>query len=185
MEQSVDSDFFKKLKAIASLPIPYLAHISRFFLKKKISQKIRSTWAWESSFNYFNCSSSTFKVELRLWWKKNLFSWSVNLKDCRQITFVTLNEFCPLNKQTKKNQPSVLNRQDQDGYNTNQFFYIVFQVLKGTSYKNLKDTVTRSLVVFISFYISRYHFSQVFRTSFNIIWKKDFQHKFSFFNEFS
>ena len=35
MEQSVDSDFFKKLKAIAWLPIPYLAHISRFFLNKK------------------------------------------------------------------------------------------------------------------------------------------------------
>ena len=38
------------------------------------------------------------------------------------------------------------------------------------------------LTVFISFYISRHHFSQVFRTSFNIIWKKDFRLKFSFFN---
>ena len=41
------------------------------------------------------------------------------------------------------------------------------------------------LTVFISFYISRHHFSQVFRTSFNIIWKKDFRHKFSFFNGFT
>ena len=28
-------------------------------------------------------------------------------------------------------------------------------------------------------------FSQIFRTSFNIIWKKDFCHEFSFFNEFN
>ena len=41
------------------------------------------------------------------------------------------------------------------------------------------------LVVFISFCISRYYFSQIFRTSFNIIWKKDFCHKFSFFNGFT
>ena len=33
------------------------------------------------------------------------------------------------------------------------------------------------LVVFISFYISRYHFSQIFKTSFRIIRKKDFRHK--------
>ena len=39
MEQSVDSDFFKKLKAIASLPIPYLAHISRFKKKKRFLRK--------------------------------------------------------------------------------------------------------------------------------------------------
>ena len=37
------------------------------------------------------------------------------------------------------------------------------------------------IVVFISFYISRYHFSQIFKTSFSIIWKKDFCFKFSFF----
>ena len=56
-----------------------------------------------------------------------------------------------------------------------KIFCIVFQVLK----------VLLFLVVFISFYISRYHFSEVFRTSFNIIWKKDFRHKFSFFNGFT
>ena len=40
------------------------------------------------------------------------------------------------------------------------------------------------LVVFIGFYISRF-FAQVFRTSFNIIWKKDLCHKFSFFDGFT
>ena len=39
------------------------------------------------------------------------------------------------------------------------------------------------LVVFISFYISKYHFSQIFRTSFSIIGKKDFCHKFSFLTD--
>ena len=59
---------------------------------------------------------------------------------------------------------------------------------EGNSCKNLKDTATTDLsflIVFIrrSFYISRYHFSKIFRTSFNIIWKIDFQHEFSIFNK--
>ena len=37
----------------------------------------------------------------------------------------------------------------------------------------------------MSFYISRYHFLQIFLTSFNIVWKKYFGHKFPFFNEFT
>ena len=35
------------------------------------------------------------------------------LRDCRQITFVTLDEFCPLSK--KKNHPTAPNGQYQDG----------------------------------------------------------------------
>ena len=45
--------------------------------------------------------------------------------------------------------------------------------------KKFWDTATKSfsfLFVFVSFYISRYQFSKIFRTSFNI------PHKFSFFN---
>ena len=38
------------------------------------------------------------------------------------------------------------------------------------------------LAAFISFYISRYHFWKIFRTSFNIIWKKNFHDEFSIFN---
>ena len=41
------------------------------------------------------------------------------------------------------------------------------------------------LVVFISFYISQYHFSQIFRSAFNIMSKKNFCCKFSFFNRFT
>ena len=63
----------------------------------------------------------------------------------------------------------------------------MFQVLKVLLVKNCKiqSLDLLFLAVFISFYISRYHISQVFRTSFNIIWKKDFRHKFSFFNGFT
>ena len=102
-----------------------------------------------------------------------------------------LNRFCSLST-----PPSVFNGQYKDGQyrtptkikkNTCRF-YTVFQVLKVyTSYKNLKDTATRSCIYccFISFYISRYHFSQIVKTPFNIIWKKDFRHEFSFFNRFT
>ena len=72
MEQSVEPNFLKKFKVIASLPIlcPYF----RFYLKRKISQKIQQTWTWESISNYFICSSWTFKVELQLCWYRNFFS---------------------------------------------------------------------------------------------------------------
>ena len=56
------------------------------------------------------------------------------LRDCRQITFVTLYRFCPLSK--KNPTPSVFNRQYQDEQNTNQNqkkntcrLYTVFEVL--------------------------------------------------------
>ena len=60
--------------------------------------------------------------------------------------------------------------------------YVAFQVSMVRLIKNCK--IERPdllfLIVFISFYISRYRFSQIFRTSFNIICKKYFCHKFSF-----
>ena len=55
---------------------------------------------------------------------------------------------------------------------------------EGKSHKYLWDWATRSFIsCFISFYISRYHFSQVFRTSFHIIGKNDFRHEFSFLTD--
>ena len=67
------------------------------------------------------------------------------------------------------------------------FFYIAFQVLKVILIKvcKIQPPDLLFLVVFISFYISRYHFSQFCKTLFNNIWKKDFRHKFSFFNGFT
>ena len=66
----------------------------------------------------------------------------------------------------------------QDGQNTNRIqmkstflFYIVFQVLKVFLGKicKIKPPDLLLLIVFISFYISRYNFLQIFRTSFNVI----------------
>ena len=119
------------------------------------------------------------------------YNFKHKLRGCRQIAFVALNGFCLLSKYPPHSHslPHVSNGQYQNGLNTNQsqmkntcLFYIAFQVLKVCV---LKRFVVQShqvlfLVVFISFYISRYHFSHIFRTSFSIIGKKDFRHKFSF-----
>ena len=69
-----------------------------------------------------------------------------------------------------------------------KIFYIVFQVLKVLLIKICKiHTVTRSFIFCCFYQLLRQQisFSQVFRTSFNIIWKKDFCYKFSFFNGFT
>ena len=62
---------------------------------------------------------------------------------------------------------------------------LVFQILKVFLIKicKIEPPNLLSLVAFISFYISRYHFSQILRTSFCIIRKKDFRHKFSFLTD--
>ena len=131
--------------------------------------------------------------------KKNLRRFCLNLqiRDCRQIIFVALNGFCPWSRTPHHSLPlspspppptlHVLNEHYQDGKNTKKSmkntcpFYIVFQVLKVRLIKvcKIQPPDLLFLVVFISFYISRYHFSQIFRTSFNIVWKKDFRHEFS------
>ena len=61
-------------------------------------------------------------------------------------------------------------------------FYILFQVLNIHLAKTCKiePPDLLFLIAFISFYISRYHFSQIFRTSFNIIIKKIFFTNFLF-----
>ena len=85
-----------------------------------------------------------------------------------------LSRFCPLSKKC-------LTQWKKYHINQNQMknkcpFYIAFQVLKVRLLKTCKTEPPNVLfvVVFISFYISRYHFWQIFRTSFNIICKKDF-----------
>ena len=63
--------------------------------------------------------------------------------------------------------------------------YTAFQVLKVCLIKICKaeQSDLSFLIVFISCYISKYHFSQIFRTSFSIISKKDFRHKFHFLTD--
>ena len=64
----------------------------------------------------------------------------------------------------------VINGHNQAGWENTNTFYILFQVLK-VLIKICKMQRT-GLLFHISLYISRYHFSQLFRTSFNIIRKK-------------
>ena len=64
-------------------------------------------------------------------------------------------------------------------------FCIVFQVLKVllTKICKIQPPDLLFIVVFISFYIRRYHFSQMFRTSFIIILKKIFVMNFPFLTD--
>ena len=92
--------------------------------------------------------------------------WEIFPLGDHQITFVTLNRFCPLNK-----PPFVLNGQNQAGWNPKQNLMknaclLVYCVLrfKGTSYKRIQDTASLPVPLFlvvlhrIRIYISRYHF---------------------------
>ena len=129
----MESNFFKKFKVIASLPI--LCHF-RFKKKNRFLRK-----SSKPGHGNLVLITSTIQVELS---KLNFNFDDIKtyflqvLRDCWQIIFVTLNGF---------------------------------------SYKNLYDTVTRS-------FISWCHFSQVFRTLFNTVWKKIFfVAKFPFLTE--
>ena len=64
-------------------------------------------------------------------------------------------------------------------------FHIVFHVLKVhlINICKIEPPDLLFLFIFISFYIIRYHFSQIFKTSFNIISKKYFCHEFSFLTD--
>ena len=64
--------------------------------------------------------------------------------------------------------------------NTYLFYIVTFQVLKVLLMKICKIQPPDIFV-----FISRYHFSKIFRTSFNNIWKKYFRHECPFFNGFA
>ena len=178
MEHSVESNSFERFQAIASLPIlcPYF----RLFLKNWFLWKSSKPGHWN-----LVLITSTVQVELS---KLNFNFDDIRtyflqvLRDCRQITFVTLNGFCQL---TKTPTPLFLMDNIKMDRILTKIFYIVFQVLKVLLIKicKIQSLDLLFLVVFISFYISRYHFSQVFRTSFNIIWKKIFVTNFPFLTD--
>ena len=111
-------------------------------------------------------------------------------RNCRQITLVTLNGFCPLSKPSTP--LPALKGQHQDVWNTNQnlmkntlLFYIVFQVLKVLLIKicKMSHQIIYFLLFYTSFYINRHHFSQIFRTSLNIICKNIFVRNFPFLTD--
>ena len=120
MEQSVDSNLSKKFKAIASLPIPYFAHISDFILKKGFLQK-------PSKPGHGNLVLITSAVQLHY----NIRSFKGL---CQQIIFFTLNGFFSLSKPPSPSPPRplpffLMGNIKMDRILT-KIFYIVFQVLK-------------------------------------------------------
>ena len=166
MKQSVESNFFEKFTAIASLPSAHTLFMFQIFFFKKIFLRKSSKPGHGNLVLYnFNCSSWTFKVKRQLWWCKNLFSSSW------QITFVTVNGFCPLSNPS----PMFLTDNNKMDRILTKRFYIVSQALKVLLIKicKIQSLDLLFLFVFISFYISWYHFSQVFRTSFKIISEKN------------
>ena len=109
-----------------------------------------------------------------------------HIRGCQEITSVTFSRFCPLS-----NSPSLFLMENKKmDTNQNQMkntcsFYIVFQLSKELLIKicKIKPQDLLFLFVFISFYISRYHFSQISKTLFTIIRKEDFRHEFSFLTD--
>ena len=85
-----------------------------------------------------------------------------------------LNGFCPLSE--KKPTPWSYRTIKMDRILT-KLFYIVFQVLKVLLIKICKIQSLDLLFLVMLFLLAT---TSVFRISFNIIWQKDFRHKFSF-----
>ena len=125
MEQSVESNFFEKFKAIASLPI-LLPYFRLFFLKKRFLRK-------SSKPEHGNLVLITSSVQVEL--SKLNFNFDdirtyflQVLRDCWQITFATPNGFCLLSN--KNPTPLFLTDNIKTDRILSKNFYIVFQVLK-------------------------------------------------------
>ena len=113
------------IKAIASLPILQAIFHSFFFLKRIFLRK-----PGKPGHGNLVLITSTIQVELL---KLNFNFDDIRiyflqvLRNCREITFVTLNGFCPLSKKT---QPLFLTDNVKMDRILTRIFYIVFQVLK-------------------------------------------------------
>ena len=124
------------------------------------------------------------------------------VRDHQQITFVTFNWFCLLSKRLYLPPPlSLIDNIKLDSMRSKVkwkmhalYFALYFKLWSkqqwGTSYKNFKnveDTATISLlIVYISFYISRYLFSKILELYTALPKKKIFfRHEFSFFKYYT
>ena len=115
----------------------------------------------------------------RLWLNLGPHFGPKTLRDCQQITLITLNRFfrwakippCP---PSNSPSPSLLltGNTKIDRIMKNIYsFYIVFQWWKFVRHSHQIFYFLLFLLAFTSA-----HFSQLFRTLFNIIWQKDFCH---------
>ena len=94
----MESNFFKKFKVIASLPTlrPYFSFFCLFKkrLLKESSKPEYGNLVLITSTVQVGLSELNFKFD-------DIRTYSLEvLRDCRQITFVTLGGFCPLSKKT-------------------------------------------------------------------------------------
>ena len=111
-----------------------------------------------------------------------------DVRDCRQIIFVTLNRFYTLSK-----KPSTLflteniKRMEYQPrkWKIHPLFTLLFQVLRVVLKKNHKIASYLQPPNLLSFYIYWHHLSLIFRTSFNLTWKKNFVINFPFLTEFT
>ena len=92
--------------------------------------------------------------------------WGQNQRDCQQVSFTTLNRFCPY---VTSPSYSAHNGKYQAGWNTNQ-----------NQIKNMCQAVFLFLVLHQVLHQLISFFLQIFRTSFNIICKKIFVTNFPF-----
>ena len=128
-EQSVESNFFTKFKAIASLPMHISPTFQTFYKKKDFPEN-------PVNLGILVIITSTVQVELS---KLNFNFDDIRtyflqvLRNCQQITFVTLNGFCLLSKKISFcHNAFCLFLMDNIKMNRilTNIIYIVFQFLK-------------------------------------------------------
>ena len=130
---------------------------------------------------------------LQIFFPGNLYSFPTSFENVNFLNSkgLSTNNFCHaqqiLSIKQKTLHPPVLNGQYQHKWNTNQNqmknttpFKIVFQVYYKVLLCKISHQIFYFLLLYISFYISRHHFSQICRTSFNFMWKKIFIPNFPF-----
>ena len=151
MEQSMGSNFFKKFKVIA-----FTAQTSPIFQITFFKKKMFLRNSSKPGHGNLVLITSTVQAEL----SKLIFNFDdirtyflQILRDCRQITFVMLNRFCPLSKKNTPFSYQTISRGIE--YILIKIYYVVFQVLKIllTKICKIQSLDLLFLVVFVSFYI--------------------------------
>ena len=100
------------------------------------------------------------------------------VRDCQQITFAMLTRFYLLSKNPKMNRiPSKIK------WKIHALFTLYFKFWRYFLYSHHIFYFLLFLLAFTS--VDIFRTSQIFRTSFNIIWKKRFLLQMSFFNRFT
>ena len=108
------------------------------------------------------------------------------LRDCQQITLILGNRIFLVTKNCTLTLLFLADNIEMDKIPTKiKWKYMsLLHCISVIKICMISHQIFYFLLFLLAFTSSRYHFSQIFRTSFNI-WQKDFCHKFSFFNRFT